>query len=93
MVQRLPHLLQTGPLGHQRDHHAAERAVHCQETRAGVRLQHGTPAPALLPPGPPVGLSPPSPIPPFWARTQKLLCSWLYSGGRLKGSWLWDGSR
>lgn len=30
----------------------------------------------------------PKPDPPFWARTQKFLCSWLYSAGRLKAGWL-----
>lgn len=40
---------------------------------------------------PPAGAAPRGP--PFCANTQKLRCSWLYSGGRLKGSWPWLGSR
>lgn len=85
-VQRLPHLLQASPLGRQRRHHAAERAVHC-----GDRGRAGGYSTAPPPRHPHTPLGAPSPVPPFWASSQKLRCSWLYSGGRLKGSW--PGSR
>lgn len=81
-VQRLPHLLQTGPLGRQRGHHAAERAVHCRE-RWG--RQSGTRPPTLPPPGPPARLSTPLLHPTFLGQDPEAPLQLAVLGGEAEG--------